>query len=67
MDRGAGAVQVTVTGSSVDLPLSPTDAPLAATVVLGGAASSAAGECGELRFAAPACTTNAAGTTISCK
>jgi alpha-mannosidase len=67
MDRGAGAVQVTVTGSSVDLPLSPTDAPLAATVVLGGAASSAAGECGELRFAAPACTTNAAGTTVSCK
>jgi alpha-mannosidase len=66
-DKGAGEVQVTVIGSKATFPLSPTDAPLAATVVLGDAASRTAGECGELRFLPPACSTNAAKTTIRCK
>jgi len=66
-NEGAGAVQLKVIGSKASLGLVPADAPLAATVVLGGAASSAAGECGELRFQAGTCTTNGAGTRITCR
>jgi alpha-mannosidase len=66
-DKGAGAVQVTVRGSRSNFALVPGDAPLAATVVVGGAAAGAAGECGELRFTAPACSTNTAGTKITCR
>ena len=66
-DKGNGDVHVTVRGSKASLPFVPGDVPLAATVVLGGAASGAAGECGELTFAAAACTVNAPGTKVACR
>ena len=66
-DKGAGMVRVKVRGRKGNFALLPADAPLAATIVLGGAASSAAGECGEVSFTVSACSTNVSGTKINCK
>jgi hypothetical protein len=67
-DHGGGRVQVAVTGTRASFPLVAADAPLEATIVLGGASASAAGECGELTFPGPSpvCRVLAAGTRIVC-
>ena len=63
-DRGAGVVKVSVTVRRTSLAIGGVDLPLAATLVLG---DGAAGECGELSFAAAECTASPAGTRISCR
>ena len=65
-DRGAGMVEVSVSGKRTTLPFGPGDVPLAATLVLGGPAAGATGECGELRFSAAACRVKK-GTSINCR
>jgi alpha-mannosidase len=65
--KGAGVVQVTVSGRRATFPVVPSDAPLQATLVLGGASASTAGECGELAFGPTSCKPNTAGTTLACK
>ena len=65
-DKGGGKVRTRVKAKRGNFGLLPADAPLAVTIVLGGAASSAAGECGEVSFAAAACRTSGAGTKITC-
>jgi hypothetical protein len=65
--KGGVAVQVAVSGKGGTFPVVPEDVPLGATVVLGGAAAAAAGECGELRFPAGACRVKARGTKLACK
>jgi hypothetical protein len=62
--RRNGEVQITVVVNQAMLALTPADAPLQATLVLGGAAAGAAGECGEIRFASAQCEVRA--TMISC-
>jgi hypothetical protein len=69
-DRGGGLVQVTLSASRTTLDLLASDVPLAATVVLGGAAAGANGECGEVAFPgpppAPSCQASATGRRIVC-
>jgi hypothetical protein len=67
--RTGGGVQVVVSGRRATLPVVAADAPLEATVVLGGASAGAAGACGEVRFAppGPTCRANAAGTRLVCR
>jgi hypothetical protein len=64
-DRRGGDVEITVVANKARLALTPADAPLQATVVLGGAGAGAAGECGEVRFAAAQCDADA--TEIRCR
>jgi hypothetical protein len=70
-DEGGGAVRVVVGGSRATLGILASDAPLEATVVLGGMAAGAAGECGEIRFLgprpAPACVTGRRGSRVTCR
>jgi hypothetical protein len=70
-DRGGGRLAVSVTAKGADFALAAGDAPLGVTVVLGGAAAGAAGECGEMRFEspplAPACSVGRGGTRITCR
>jgi hypothetical protein len=47
--------------------LGPADLPLRATVVLGGAAAGADGECGEVAFAPAQCRIASRGTVLLCK
>jgi hypothetical protein len=54
-DRGGGLVQILVVAKRATLALVPTDAPLAATAVLGGESAAAAGKCGEVAFGAARC------------
>jgi hypothetical protein len=69
-DRGNGLVQVVLSASRTSLGLAAEDAPLAATVVLGGALAGTNGECGEVSFPGPpsvlACRVSATGTRIVC-
>jgi hypothetical protein len=68
--RGGGLVQVVLSASRTSLGLAAEDAPLAATVVLGGALAGTNGECGEVAFPgpppAPACRVSTTGTRIVC-
>jgi hypothetical protein len=70
-DRGGGLVAVTVVGRKTTFAFSGNDGPFAATVVLGGAAAGAAGECGELTFHAPpvlpACNASRDGSRVTCR
>lgn len=68
-DRGAaaaGQVKIKVTGKAGTYPLAIGDAPLAATVILGGAAASGDGRCGESAFRPGDCIVNASTTTMRC-
>lgn len=66
-DKRSGVVAVTLIAKRSSFSMLPTDAPLSATVVLGGTASGTAGECGELRFAPSACRVHRTGTRVWCK
>jgi len=65
--KGSGAVKVTVTGKRSTFGIVPAEIPLGVTVVLGGSQSGTEGECGELGFAAAACSVNPAGTKVACR
>lgn len=67
LSKTNGAVQVMLLGTKGVFNLLASDRPLRATVVLGGAAASAAGECGELSFATKACHANFSGTLLVCR
>src|SRR5262249_33453900 len=67
-DHGAGRIQVLVSGTRASFPLVAADAPLEATIVLGGAAAGARRGGGRRTFRGPssACRVIAAGTRIVC-
>jgi alpha-mannosidase len=65
--RVLGVVSVTVRGSKGSFGVLPSDAPLAATVVLGGVSAGSNGECGELRYGVDQCAINKTRTRIACK
>ncbi|MBI3781866.1 MAG: hypothetical protein HY270_00540, partial [Deltaproteobacteria bacterium] len=66
-DRLQGSVSVSVRASRATLGIVPGDAPLAETVVLGGAAAGTNGECGEVRYLAGQCSVGHTQTRIGCK
>jgi hypothetical protein len=70
-NRGNGVVDVLVSAWRTTVAFTSADAPYAATVVLGGAAAGAAGECGEITFSSPpilpACAIGGGGAKVICK
>lgn len=64
---GGAFAKVTVSGKNGSYPVTPADLPLSVSVVLGGAASGAAGECGEVAFSAAQCHVASRGTLLICK
>jgi hypothetical protein len=70
-DEGGGVVALSLQGKRGTFGLVATDAPLAATVVAGGAGAGAVGACGEFAFAAAPpgafCALTKGGTRISCR
>jgi len=62
----AGQVKMKITGKRGTYPLAIGDAPLAATVLLGGAAASGDGRCGESAFRPGDCIVNGSTTTMRC-
>ncbi len=48
-------------------PYAPVVGPVRMTIVLGGAAEGAAGQCGHFDFPAPNCVTSGGGATVKCK
>jgi len=70
-DRGAGLVEVLVSARRTTFGFDAGDAPFALTIVPGGAAAGAAGECGELTFgsppAEPACAATGRGAKVTCR
>jgi hypothetical protein len=64
-DRGSGSVSIVIRANRSAFPLLPTDGPLTLTVVLGGSASGAAGECGQATL--QRCTSNRARTGLTCR
>jgi hypothetical protein len=69
IDRGAAAarqVKIKITGKGGMYSLAIGDAPLAATVLLGGAAASRDGRCAESAFRPGDCLVNGSTTTMRC-
>jgi alpha-mannosidase len=66
-ELGGAFAKVRVTARNGTYPVTAASLPLQATVVLGGAASAAAGECGEVTFAAAQCRAVSNGTVLVCK
>ena len=64
---GGAFAKVNVTAKNGSYPVTAADLPLQATVVLGGVASGAAGECGEVAFVPFQCRISANGTLLFCK
>jgi len=60
-------LRVIVKGESGTYPVASGDAPVQATIVLGGQASSAAGECGESDFVSNDCTFNGSQNRLTCR
>jgi len=60
-------VTVSVRGKQATYPVLPADAPVQATVVLGGTVSSLAGECGETEFTPAQCTFRREPTQLFCR
>jgi len=63
----ARRVKVAVSGVKSTYPVTATDAPVRAIVVLGDPASSTMGECGETAFGPTSCAFNGPGTTLVCR
>jgi hypothetical protein len=64
---GGAFAKVNITAKTGVYPVTAADLPLRASVVLGGAAASANGECGEVAFTAAQCRTAGNGTILICK
>jgi Glycosyl hydrolases family 38 C-terminal beta sandwich domain len=64
---GGAFAKVSVGAKDGSYPLGPADLPLRATVVLGGPAAGADGECGEVVFAPAQCRVASRGTLLLCK
>ncbi len=64
---GGAFAKVAVTTKGGTYAVGVADLPLAASVVLGGQAAGAGGECGEVTFAASQCHAAAGGTVLVCK
>jgi hypothetical protein len=60
-------VKFKVTGKDGTYPVVPADVPIKATAVLGAAASSTAGECGETLFTSGNCKFNGTMDKLTCK
>jgi hypothetical protein len=60
-------VLIVITGKDGIYPVTPGDLPINATIVLGDAASGAAGECGETDFTPANCTFNGLANRLLCK
>lgn len=65
--KAPNQVKVVVRGKNGSFPVAAVHAPVRAVVVLGGQASSDAGECGETSFGVPHCSFNGAGSKLTCK
>ena len=66
-NKAPNQVKVAVTGKNGTYPVVSGDEPLAATVVLGNQAASAAGECTETTFGPGTCSFNGSGSKLVCK
>jgi alpha-mannosidase len=64
---GGAFAKVNLTAKNGTYPVTASDLPLQATVVLGGAAAGAAGECGEITFLAFQCRAAGNGSLLFCK
>jgi hypothetical protein len=67
IDQRANTLRVAVKGRNGTYPIVSGDEPVQATVVLGGQASAAAGECGESDFVSNDCTFNESLNRLMCK